>query len=46
MALFTKVLGWSPEKLKDFLEGVKKDIKDTRIHAYSEGYIPAFCPIC
>jgi SAM-dependent methyltransferase len=37
MALFTRVLGWSPEKLKDFLEGVKKDIKDTKIHAYSEG---------
>ena len=37
MALFTRVLGWSPEKLNDFLEGVKKDIKDTKIHAYSEG---------
>jgi SAM-dependent methyltransferase len=37
MALFTRVLGWDVERLKEFLERVKVDIKDTRLHAYSEG---------
>jgi hypothetical protein len=37
MALFTRLLGWSPERLQVLLEGVRKDIKDTSIHAYSEG---------
>lgn len=37
MALFTRVLGWSPERLKTLLQGVKKDLYDTRIHAFSEG---------
>ncbi|KAI1337094.1 S-adenosyl-L-methionine-dependent methyltransferase [Xylariaceae sp. FL0016] len=37
MALFTRVLGWEADKLKELLEAVKRDVCDTRIHAYSEG---------
>jgi predicted transcriptional regulator len=37
MALFTRVLGWEPQKVSDFLELVKKDVQNTNIHAYSEG---------
>lgn len=36
MALFTRVLGWMPERLLELLEGVRRDIKDTRIHSFSE----------
>ena len=32
-----RVLGWSPERLQILLEGVKRDLYDTRIHAFSEG---------
>lgn len=39
MALFTRVLGWEVERLRPFLEEVKRDIMDTRIHVYSEGYV-------
>jgi len=34
MALFTRVLGWTPEQLEVFLVDVRKEMKDTRIHAY------------
>jgi hypothetical protein len=37
MALFTRVLGWEAEKVLEFLELVKKDVQNTKIHAYSEG---------
>jgi SAM-dependent methyltransferase len=37
LALFTRVLGWDVPRLKEFLERVKSDLKDTKIHAYSEG---------
>lgn len=37
MALFTRVLGWQAEEVKDFLVAVKRDIQDTSLHAYSEG---------
>ncbi|KAK1755439.1 S-adenosyl-L-methionine-dependent methyltransferase [Echria macrotheca] len=39
MALFTRGLGWSAEQLEVFLAGVRKDMKDTRIHAYYSIYI-------
>lgn len=34
MALFTRVHGWSVEELETFLVSVRKDMRDTRIHAY------------
>ncbi|KAI0012072.1 S-adenosyl-L-methionine-dependent methyltransferase [Xylariaceae sp. FL0662B] len=37
MALFTRVLGWETQRVRDFLELVKQDVRDTRLHAYSEG---------
>ncbi|KAI1734804.1 S-adenosyl-L-methionine-dependent methyltransferase [Xylaria scruposa] len=37
MALFTRVLGWEAKKVTDCLELVKRDVQNTRIHAYSEG---------
>ncbi|KAI1076969.1 S-adenosyl-L-methionine-dependent methyltransferase [Whalleya microplaca] len=37
MALFTRVLGWEPQRVRDFLELVKHDVRDTKLHAYSEG---------
>ncbi|KAI0805391.1 S-adenosyl-L-methionine-dependent methyltransferase [Xylaria sp. FL0064] len=37
MALFTRVLGWEAQKVLDCLELVKKDVQNTKIHAYSEG---------
>ena len=37
MALFTRVLGWEKDKLGEFLHRVKSDMRDTRLHAYSEG---------
>ncbi|KAI1324902.1 S-adenosyl-L-methionine-dependent methyltransferase [Xylariaceae sp. FL0255] len=37
MALFTRVLGWDQQHVLDFLELVKRDVQDTRIHAFSEG---------
>lgn len=39
MALFTRVLGWDVDDLKVFLEDVKRDMKDTSIHSYSEGSV-------
>ncbi|KAI3329626.1 S-adenosyl-L-methionine-dependent methyltransferase [Ustulina deusta] len=37
MALFTRVLGWEAKRLLDYLELVKRDVQNTKIHAYSEG---------
>ena len=40
MALFTRALGWAPADVKTFLDAVRKDIKDKRIHSYINLYIP------
>jgi hypothetical protein len=32
--LFTRILGWSKEELDVFLAGVRKDMKNTKYHAY------------
>ncbi|KAI0118355.1 S-adenosyl-L-methionine-dependent methyltransferase [Nemania sp. FL0031] len=37
MALFTRVLGWDAQRVLDCLELVKRDVQNTKIHAYSEG---------
>ncbi|KAI8649945.1 hypothetical protein NCS56_01445800 [Fusarium sp. Ph1] len=34
LALFTKVLGWSPEELEVFLVDVRKDLCDKKLHGY------------
>ncbi|KAJ4288832.1 hypothetical protein N0V88_007161 [Collariella sp. IMI 366227] len=34
MMLFTQVLGWSPEEVEVFLIDVRKDLRNTNIHAY------------
>ena len=39
MALFTRVLGWSMERIEVLLAGVRNDLKDRKIHAYAEVYI-------
>lgn len=33
-AAFTRLLGWSPEKLEVFLVGVRNDLKNKDVHAY------------
>lgn len=38
LAVFTRGLKWSKEETEVFLAGVRKDLKDTRIHAYWEIY--------
>ncbi|KAG8349737.1 hypothetical protein FVEN_g12080 [Fusarium venenatum] len=38
-ALFTRVLGWSKPELDVFLTDVRKDIKNTSIHAYWPVYV-------
>ena len=37
MALFTRVLGWEADRVRELVERAKKDIMDPKIHAYSEG---------
>ncbi|KAI1309666.1 S-adenosyl-L-methionine-dependent methyltransferase [Xylaria venustula] len=37
MALFTRVLGWEAQRVLECLELVKRDVQNTKIHAYSEG---------
>ncbi|RYP44278.1 hypothetical protein DL768_009248 [Monosporascus sp. mg162] len=37
MALFTRVLGWEPERVYELLERVRQDMVDPKIRAYSEG---------
>ncbi|KAK0114266.1 hypothetical protein ONS95_013763 [Cadophora gregata] len=34
LALYTRVLGWTPEQLEVFLVDVRKEMKDTKIHSY------------
>lgn len=34
LALFTRVLGWTPEAVQVFLTGVREEIVDRSIHAY------------
>lgn len=34
MALFTRVLGWTPEELEVFLVDVRKEMKNTKVHVY------------
>ncbi|KAK4449055.1 S-adenosyl-L-methionine-dependent methyltransferase [Podospora aff. communis PSN243] len=38
-AVFTRVLGWSPEELEVLLAEVRNDIKNTKIHAYWPIYV-------
>jgi SAM-dependent methyltransferase len=38
MALFTRVLGMEKREVEQLLLAVERDIKDTKIHCYSEGY--------
>ena len=35
MALFTRVLGWSPEAVQVHLAGVRKDYKNPSLHPYA-----------
>ncbi|EMR72095.1 putative methyltransferase domain-containing protein [Eutypa lata UCREL1] len=37
MALFTRVLGWEPERVHELLERVRQDMADPKVRAYSEG---------
>ncbi|RDW79374.1 S-adenosyl-L-methionine-dependent methyltransferase-20 [Coleophoma cylindrospora] len=37
-ATFTRGLGWSKEEIEVFLTGVRRDMNDTKIHAYWEIY--------
>jgi hypothetical protein len=39
MALFTRVLGWSTERIEVLLAEVRNDLRDRSIHAYAEVYI-------
>lgn len=34
LALFTRVLGWTPEEVRVFLTGVRKEIVDRSLHLY------------
>ncbi|MAD85599.1 MAG: hypothetical protein CL912_21775 [Deltaproteobacteria bacterium] len=34
MAMFTRVLGWTPEEVQLFLVEVRRDCKDKRLHNY------------
>ena len=34
LGLFTRCLGWSKEEVEVFLVDVRKEMKDTKIHAY------------
>jgi len=40
MAVFTRGLGWSKEQTEVFLAGVRKDMKNTKVHCYWEMYAP------
>jgi len=39
MAMFTRVLGWTPEEVQLFLVEVRRDCKDKRLHNYWPVYI-------
>jgi hypothetical protein len=34
MAPFTRILGWSRERLEGFLVGVRNDLMDKNVHGY------------
>ncbi|KAJ1336005.1 gliotoxin biosynthesis N-methyltransferase [Microdochium nivale] len=37
MALFTRILGWEADQVREFLVRVEADMKNPKIHCYSEG---------
>ncbi len=39
LALFTRVLGWSNERVQVFLVGVRADLKNRRVHSYCNLHI-------
>ena len=42
---FTRVLGWTPEEVKNFLGPVKRDIQNKNIHAYNLVYVLYTTPL-
>lgn len=38
LALFIRVLGWTPEEVQAFLAGVRQELVDRSIHAYTKLY--------
>jgi len=46
MALFTRILGWSAQEVKELLVDVEKDIKNTDYHIYSLRYVGFFLFPC
>ncbi|KAF3482146.1 uncharacterized protein GIQ15_04905 [Arthroderma uncinatum] len=39
MALLTRIMGWSEEKVREHLVKLKRDYLDPKIHAYMTGYV-------
>ena len=39
LALFTRLLEWTPEQVEVFLVDIRKEFKDRRIHAYWPVYV-------
>lgn len=44
VAIFTRLLGWNVEELELFLVDVRREMKDTSIHAYWSMLV-FYCPI-
>jgi hypothetical protein len=42
LAMFTRVLGWEPLQVQEFLVEVKKNTRDKSIHAYWPMYVDFF----
>ena len=42
MAIFTHILGWTKEETDVFLATVRRDMKDTKIHAYWNMWVSYF----
>lgn len=38
MALFTRVLGWSSDKVQVFFAGVRQELTDRSLHIYAKWY--------
>ena len=38
-ALFTRIFGWSTEKIQELLKGVRRDLLDRTWHGYSRVYV-------